>query len=454
MSATGKDAAAVGSWPTHERIEALKSIVPRAKVEEILQECHGTGRFCRRLPGWFMTWFVIGIGLFCQDCYRQVFRWLQPYQSIGTPGRSTLCEARKRLGVAVLRRLAESSIELLGTQETPGAYYEEMRLMAIDGFVVDLADSEANERTFGRPASGRSPGAFPQARVLALCETGPHVLWRSLIKPIRRGEQPMAQAVLRFLEPGMLLLWDRNFLSYQAVATVLSQGAQLVARIKSNLVFEPIQHLPDGSSLAKLYPSPTHRRHDRQGILVRIIEYTFDDPNRPGSGQKHRLLTTLLDPNSHPAPRLIELYHERWEEELAIDELKTHQCERPVLRSQTPRGVVQELYGLLIGHYIIRVLMFQAAAQQAIDPQRLSFTNTLKILRCRLPESPRSQRGRRYWHRRLLEEISHEVIEERRNRINPRVIKKKMSNWQKKRAHHRTAPQPQTAFRDAIVMLN
>ena len=84
-----------------------------------------------------------------------------------------------------------------------------------------------------------------------------------------------------------------------------------------------------------------------------IFKYTFHDENRPGSGEKHRLLTTLLDADEHPAKTLIELYHERWEEELTIDELKTHQCERPMLRSQTPAGVVQEIYGLLIAHYLI-----------------------------------------------------------------------------------------------------
>ena len=111
---------------------------------------------------------------------------------------------------------------------------------------------------------------------------------------------------------------------------------------------------------------------------MRIIEYTFDDPGRPGSGEPHRLLTTLPEEEPDPAPTLIILYHERWEEELAIDELKAHQRERPVLRSQTPGGVVQELYGLRPGHYVIRVLMQEAAAREGLDPQRLSSTGTLK----------------------------------------------------------------------------
>ena len=133
----------------------------------------------------------------------------------------------------------------------------------------------ANERAFGRPGSGRAPAAFPQARVLALCETGSHVLWRSLIKPCSRGEVTMAHYLLRSLQQDMLLLWDRNFLSYRTVAEVRPREAHLLARIKSNLIFEPIRVLDDGSYLAKLYRSAADRRKDRDGIPVRIIEYTL-----------------------------------------------------------------------------------------------------------------------------------------------------------------------------------
>jgi hypothetical protein len=250
----------------------------------------------------------------------------------------------------------------------------------------------------------------------------------------------------------MLLLWDRNSLSYQTVSEVRQRKAHLLARIKKNLIFEPIRVLNDGSYLSKIYRNSADRKKDRNGILVRIIEYTFDDPGRPGSGEPHRLLTTLLDEKLDPAETLIVGDHERWEEELTIDELKTHQRERPVPRSQTPGGVVQELYGLLLGHYVIRVLMQEAAATKGIDPRRLSFTGTLKILRCRLPECPASRRGRSQWYHNLVAEIAEEVLEDRRNRINPRVIKRKMSNWRKKRPEHRNFPRPTKEFGEAIVM--
>src|SRR3954451_22411586 len=448
----GTEVDALASWPTRERIRALKRIIPRARVEEVLTQTGHDRARCPRLPAWFLVWFVIALGLFCRDCYRQVFRWLQPFRPGGTPRSSTFCEARKRLGVAPMRLVADQVIRLQGKPTTPGAFYRDMRTMALDGFVVDVPDTPANERAFGRPGSGRAPAAFPQARVLSLCETGSHVLWRSLIKPCARGEVTMAHHLLQSLGEDMLLLWDRNFLSYQTVSEVRGRGAHLLARIKSNSIFETIRALKDGSYLAKLYRDAADRRKDRDGIPVRIIEYTFDDPGRPGSGQPHRLLTTLLDEDLDPAETLIVLYHERWEEELTIDELKTHQRERPVLRSQTPGGVVQELYGLLLGHSVIRVLMQEAAASRGIDPQRVSFTGALKILRCRLAECPAGRRGRSRWYHNLVAEVAEEVLEERRDRINPRVIKRKMSNWRKKRPEHRNYPQPRKEFKDAIVM--
>lgn len=294
MSVIDKDVAVAVRWSTAERVQALKRIVGQKSIEKACLPSACKHRHCRRLPRWFVVWFVIALALFGRDSYQQVFRWLHRFRPRGTPGRSTLCEARKSVGVAPLRRLAEAVIELLAQPDTPRTHYAGLRLMALDSFVVDVPDTPANERAFGRPQSGRAPGAFPQARVLSLCEIGTHVLWRWLIKPHRRGEVPMARYLLRFLVENMLLLWDRNFLSYDLVRSVRARQAHLLARIKKNLIFTPIEQLADGSYLAKLYPSPRHRDRDEDGLLVRIIEYTFDDPGRPGSGQKHRLLTTLL----------------------------------------------------------------------------------------------------------------------------------------------------------------
>lgn len=463
MSWLGTEAAALGRWSDAERLCALKRIIPRRSVTEGLRAAGAVGRHCPVVPNWFMVWFVVGIGLFCGDCYRQVYRWLvRPAKGMSVALRSTLCQARQRVGVRPLALLAKKVVKLLAEADAPGdagAFHRGMRLMALDGFTLDLPDTPANRRAFGGPTTRRGGmkinGAFPQTRVLALCEAGTHVMWRWLLKGYRVGETTMAPALLRHLRPGMLLLRDRNFFKYGHVSQVLSAGAHLLARVKGDVTLAPRKRLGDGSYLARLYRNKydRDRDRDRNGIDVRVIRYTLRGANRPGHGEEHRLLTTLLDERLDPATTLVELYHVRWEQELAIDELKTHAMERPALRSGTPAGVVQELYGLMLAHYVVRSLMHEAAREKQLSPLRLSFTATLKILRCRLPQCPRGRRGRRQWWQDLLAEVAQEILPPRRNRINPRVVKRTMSKWNPKKPEHRNYPQPTKEFRDAVVML-
>lgn len=454
MVRIGTDAARISHWTVRQRLAALKRIIPLKEVTAVLRQSPRRRNLCRRAPDRFMIWFVIALGLFCGDCYRQIYRWLLPWKKGDVFGRSTLCEARQRLAVAPLVRLASAVVHLLAKPGTPGCFYKGLRLMTVDGFVVDLPDLAVNDRVFGRPSNGRGGGAFPQARILALMEAGTHVFWKWLIGSCASDETGMAQPLLKHLQPDMLLLWDRGFASFDLVRQVVGRGAPLLARWKSNRILQPIRRLKDGSYVARLYAQDRDRRADRNGIEVRIIDYTLDDPTRPGHREKHRILTTLLDAKTHPALALVELYHVRWEEEMGIDELKTHAMERPVLRSQTPAGVVQEIYGLMLAHYVLRVLMFEAAKQVHQSPLRISFTGTLKILRCRLPECPAPGKARDQWWKHLIEEISEEQTPPRRNRTNPRVIKKPQTKWLKKRPHHRSAPQPSKPFRDSVVIIH
>ena len=235
---------------------------------------------------------------------------------------------------------------------------------------------------------------------------------------------------------------------------------KLLVRVVKSMILRPIRTLADGSYLAKVYKNDYDRRKDRDGIVVRVIRYTLDDPQRVGHGEEHVLITNLLDEALDPAMELIILYHERWEEELVFDEQKTHQDPRRAtkpaqVRSETPAGVIQEIYALSLGHFVIRSLMFEAAATVGLDPDRLSFTGCFQILKCRLPEchgtTPRatSRRG----IEGLLWEMQQERTEPRRNRINPRVIKRKMSKWKKKRPEHRRLPPLKKTFPETVVML-
>ena len=225
MSVLFQDGDLAVRWSTAERLQALKQIVSRRAIAKALRPSRSKHRYCRRLPRWFMVWFVIALGLFGRDSYRQMFRWLHRFRRRSCLGVRRCAKPARAWESPRLRRLADDIIQLQGQPEMPHAFYGGMRLMAVDGFVLDVADTPENGRVFGRPGSGRSPGAFPQVRVLSLCEAGTHVLWRSLIKPCSCGEVPMARPLLRFLEENMLLLWDRGFLSYDLVQEVRQQGA-------------------------------------------------------------------------------------------------------------------------------------------------------------------------------------------------------------------------------------
>jgi hypothetical protein len=262
----------------------------------------------------------------------------------------------------------------------------------------------------------------------------------------------MAPRLIEALGAGDLLLWDRGFFSYELIQAVLERGSRLLARVKANwLKFRRFEELSDGSYLSKIYPTDYARLHDQGGRWVRIIEYTHNDPTRPGCGVISRLLTDLLDDKELPASEAVLLYHQRWEEELAFDEIKTHLNGREVLlRSKTPRLVVQELYGLILAHRVIRQVMAAAAAPAAADPRRLSFTSTLTIVQCRLPES--LQQSPEQWYAGLLVEVARQKLRLRRERWYPRVIRRRVKPWATKKPKHHNPPQPSKKFADAIVI--
>jgi hypothetical protein len=332
--------------------------------------------------------------------------------------------------------------------------------MGIDSTVLDVPDTPANDAAFGRSSAGpRGDGALPQVRKLSLVELGTHVEVAMIVKHIHCGERTMVAALLRHLSTEMLLLLDRGFFSYELWRELQSRGVKLLARVVKNLILRPIRDLSDGSYLAKVYRSAYDRQKDRNGTLVRVIRYTLDDPQRVGHGEVHTLLTNLFDETLHPAEELIVLYHERWEHELVYDEQKTHQDPRRAtkpaqLRSETPAGVIQEIYALSLGHFVIRSLMFRAAETVQLDPDRLSFTGCFQILKCRLPECDSSTaQSFKDWYQALLWEMQNERIDERRNRINPRVIKRKMSKWPKKRVQHRQPPPLNKTFKASVVIV-
>jgi hypothetical protein len=446
-----------------DRLAGLEQIIPPEAVRQALQD---TGRINQRscqLTHEVICWVVLAMGILTDLPIRQVFKHARRLR-IGeeTPHRSSLCVARRRLGIAPVRHLFEQIVHPLAGPETPGAFYRGLRLVGIDGTVYDVPDSDANAAVFARSSAGpRGDGAFPQVRKLSLVELGTHVEFAFVARSIAHGEQSMVGGLLRHLTDEMLLLEDRGFFSYHHWKEALPRGVQVLARVKSGLILEPIRDLTDGSYLAKIYRSPYDRGKDRGGIVVRVIRYTLDDPQRVGHGETHVLITSLLDESLCPAEELIILYHERWEQELVYDEQKTHHDPRRAtkpaqLRSETPAGVIQEIYTLSLGHFVIRALMVEAAAPMGLDPDRLSFTGCFQILKCRLPECNSSTpEAFERWYEGLLWEIQRERTDDevRRNRINPRVVKRKMSKFKKKRPQHRRLPPLKKTFAQTVVMI-
>jgi len=446
-----------------DRLAGLEQVIAPQLIQQALAE---TGNIQERecpLSYSVMMWIVLAMGIFTDVPIRQVFRESRRFhREDKPPSRSALCRARQRLGSQSVRRLFLLVVCLLGEDDVPGCFYKGYRLMGIDGSVYNIPDTPANERAFGRPAGGSSSdskGAFPQVGKVSLVELGTHVETAITIRPLDQGESTMAVRLLKHLTPEMLLLLDAGFFGYPLLKQVFATGSQVLARVPSTPNLTPIEHLSDGSYLSKIYPTPNDRKYDRNGTIVRIIRYEIDDPQRVGHKEEHRLLTTLLDEKHHPALELITLYHERWEQELVFDEQKTHQDPRRAtkpthLRSKTPTGVVQELFALSLAHFVVRKVMFDAAVEEGLDPDQLSFSGTIRILRCRLPEClSHSTTAIERWYENLLHEVRQEVLEVRRNRINPRVIKQPRVKWPGKKPEHRQLPPLQKTFTESVVML-
>lgn len=442
-----------------DRLAGLEKIVSLKQVRDVLQASGKVNKRACILSHEVMMWIVLGMGLFTHVSIRQVFRHARRARACqSTPARSSLCEGRKRLGIEPVKQLHAEVVRPLATPETPGAFYRGMRLMGIDGTVLDVPDRDANQ-VFGRSSGSRGDAPFPQIRKVSLVELGTHVETAFVFGGWSNSEQKLVTRLWDSLPEDSLLIEDRGFFSFDSWKSLYLRR-KLLVRVISSMTLKPFKRLTDGSYLAKIYANSYNRSKDRNGIVVRVIKYTIDDPQRTGHQEIHRMVTNLLDPTVFPAMELILLYHERWEEELAYDEQKTHQdprrAEKPThLRSETPAGVEQELYALSIGHFVVRALMFEAAANAGLDADRLSFTGCFRILQCRLPECDTSSvASLNDWYQAVLRELLEEQIPPRRNRINPRVIKRKMSKWNKARPEHRRRKPLTKTFKQTVVMLN
>ena len=366
----------------------LARTFPIDRVRQALAETGKTSIRERELPAHVVVYYVIMLALFmnssCKEVLRCLLEGLQWLSGPGAPvkitGKSGISQARTRLGSEAMRRLHDDLVRPIATRDTKGAWFKNWRLVSLDGSTFDVADDPAIEAAFGRPGTVQGESAFPQIRIVSLVENGTHVLFATRMAGCTTSEVALTRDVLSALGKGMICLADRNFFGYPLWKLACATEADLVWRIKQNARLKDEERLPDGSYLSHIYPNDKDRRKQINGIKIRVIDYRLDGVD--GAEPLYRLVTTILDHAQASAQELAALYHERWEIETALDEMKTHlRGAKIVLRSKTPDLVRQELYGLLMAHFAIRGLMHEAALTAELDPDRLSFLHAVRVIR-------------------------------------------------------------------------
>jgi hypothetical protein len=364
---------------------------PVEKIHDVLEQTNRASVRERDLPAHVVVYYVIALALYMRSSYREVLRcllegvqWLlDPSDKVKVAGKSGISQARSRLGVEPVKKLYDTVVTPIAEKRTKGAWFRQWRLVSLDGSTLDVADTVENDEAFGRPGASRGSSAFPKIRFVALLENGTHVLWAAHMDQYATDELTLAEKVIPALRQGMLCMADRFFPSYKLWGMAAKTGADLLWRTRQNARLDVERRLPDGSYLSRIYASTSDRRNGRNGIIVRVIDYRLKDVE--GSEPLYRLITTILDHEQAPAKELAALYHERWEIETALDELKTHlRGAQIVLRSKTPDLVRQEFFGLMMAHFAVRGLMHEAALKADEDPDRLSFLHSVHVVQRRM----------------------------------------------------------------------
>jgi hypothetical protein len=387
----------------HIGLGVLSARFDRDLLEEVLNRTGRREKRSRRLPAHVMIRYVIAMGLFFAESYDEVMRrlvgnlrklgsWVDDWQ---VPTKSAITQARQRLGPQPVKALFERACVPLATSGTKGAWLARRRVMAIDATSFDVADTPDNVEKFGKTGSGPKASAYPKLHVAALAECGSHAIVGAVLGSVRTGERTLAADLAASVGPEMLVLADAGLYAYELFGRFAATGADLAWRIGASVSVGLVRWLPDGSYLALIYRSGLSAQRRARLVaqaqagqdipadlarLVRVVEYTV--PDRNPDGELIVVITTVLDPHELPALELAEAYHQRWEEESALDELKTDLRGRgEILRSKTADLVEQQMWGLLLAHYAIRGLLLDAADPAGYDPDRMSFIKGLRVVR-------------------------------------------------------------------------
>jgi len=452
----------------------LSEVYPQEVIERCVQQSEPWNTKVRRVrlsTALSLVLFVIALGPWSRRNQCQVWNSLvgklsdlhpaQPDSSISDAG---LSGRRQALGSQCMQALLQERCQLLATPASmPSAFFGRYRLMAIDGTLFSTPDTAANTAAFGRSSNQYGPGAYPQVKCVLLAECGSHAVVGLEMDRYDVSEVHGAHRLLSQVGPDMLVLVDAGLISGAFIEQVRARRAHVLGALEAG-AWEHLssqRRLCDGSVLAWVGPTRPGSAHYRvqRGMWVRISSYRVTDARLGEVGKVYRLVTTLLNPRVAPARELIALSHERWEIELVIDEIKTHErAQRKVLRSKTPEGVHQELYGIYLAHYAVRVLLAEAAVKAAVDPDRLSFTEGLfeltEMISLALTVEP--EEATEPLLKRLRHKMAQHVLPARRLRINRREVKQIYNKYKpKKRQVPPPQPfEPQEQFLDFVDLLD
>ena len=446
----------------HLLLHVFKDCCPLEVVSEVLDECHGWEERERKLNMVVIVYLIIAFSLFPLNNTVEVLselargaRFVWPDPSVHVPTKGAISTRRKQLKHGVLHRLVRRCCRPMATPATKGAFVLGLRIMAIDGTLQDVADVHETAQHFGRISSGKSASPFPQMRCVYLAECATHAIIASVKQPCSNSEQAMVWGLLPRIESGMLITMDRGFFSGVLIQEIQAKGAHVLARLQSNMLLSTPtrqQMLADGSHLTVLTSKSVPGLS--KPLTLRVIPYRITGSGVPHEQEEQRLVTTWLDPEQISAQDLVNLYHERWEIELIIDEQKTHlRLSQTPLRSRTVKGCYQEMDGMLLAHYAIRHLMHQAALQGDVDPDRLSFLHAVHVVQRSLQDFAQTDPADHpALKERLLQDLRAQQVRVRTLRFVPRVVKRPLSSFRRKRWWHHPVHLKDRSFFDIFLI--
>jgi len=445
------------------RLQALETAIPYETLQAVVQSHHIQRQRKRKLSAEMGLLLGICMNILSALSLTQVLnkmvqglRYVWPDPDLRPASKGAISQLRYEQGARPMVDLFHRVCKPMATLQTKGAFLGPWRLMGIDGTTECMADTPDNLDAFGRHSSGyHGDAAFPQGQVVFLAEIGTHAIVDAGIWPVHTTERLGAKRMLRSVTAEMLVLWDAGMHSFAMIQAVLARQAHFLGAAPTKIQVQRLRCLPDGSWLVKLFENPKKQKSTNSPLLLRLIEYTFSDPALPSYQKTRRLFTSLLDEQAYPARLLANRYHERWEVEIVVDEADSHQRQpSQVFRSKHPVGMIQEFYGLLIAHYAIRKIMLDSAHWVGVDSDQISFTNALRIIQNAIPEFQQTHLDQiPDLYQRLLKDIAAFRLPPRKNRINPRVIKRQRSSFPKKCPEHRCWPQPTVHFAEAIILI-